>query len=140
MSKLKFQQVIKVAVIAAATSVVINALLFYIFRATGTINDNIFVQPNQPLTIVPVIISSIIPTLIAGLVFFLIEKFTNNGFKIFSIISIVLGLLSLVGPFTAIQGVTTSYAIVLDLMHLVVVGVLLFFINREVNTLKNSSK
>ena len=123
--------------IAAGVATLVNAILFFIFKAAGIIVDTIFIQPNQPLTIVPIIISSIVPTLIATLVFFLFEKFTNNGFKIFRIIALVLMVLSLVNPCMGIQGVTVGYALVLDIMHVVVVGALLYFIGKAVK--KNTS-
>jgi hypothetical protein len=119
---------------AAAVSAIINVILFFLFRGMGWITDDIFVQPNQPLTVVPVIISSIVPTLIASIVFFLFEKYTQNGFRIFSNVSIILMLLSLVMPFKGIPDVTTRYALALEPMHFVVPLVLLYFINRSKKT------
>ena len=129
-TKLNFKQVMMAGLMAASVSAMINVLLFFMFKAMGWITDDIFVQPNQPLTLVPVLISSILPTLIASLVFFLLEKYTRNGFRIFSIISVILMLLSLAMPFTGIPNVTTNYALALDSMHFVVPLVLLYFINR----------
>lgn len=129
-TKLNFKQIITVGAIAAGTSVVINAILFFIFHATGIITDSIFIQPNQPLTIVPVIISSVLPSLIGASIFFLFEKYSNNGFKIFSTVSLILLILSFANPFFGISGVTLAYAIVLDVMHIVVALSLLYFIKR----------
>jgi len=67
--------------------------------------------------------------MLAALVFFLFEKYTNNGFKIFSIVTFILTLLSFSGP-AFIPGVTMGYQIVLDIMHLIVPSALLFFISR----------
>ncbi|MFA9212600.1 MAG: DUF6069 family protein [Candidatus Methylacidiphilales bacterium] len=136
MNKVNFKQSIKAGATAAVVASAINAVLFFVFQASGILVDSVFVQPNQPLTIVPVIISSVLPTLIASMVFFLIEKYTDAGFKIFTIIAIVLGLFSLSSPFMAIANVPTDYAIVLDVMHVTVVVALLFFINKEVNSKK----
>lgn len=129
--KLNFKQIMIAGLTAAAVSAIINSILFFIFKSTEWITDDIFVQPNQPLTVVPVIISSIFPTLVASLVFFILEKYTQNGFRIFSIVSIILMLLSLVMPFTGIPNVTTKYALALEPMHFVVPLVLLYFINRS---------
>ena len=122
---------------AAGAATVVNAILFLIFHASGILVDTIFIQPNQPLTVVPIIIASIMPTLIATLVFFLLEKYTKNGWKIFKIIALVLMVISFVNPFMGIQGVTVGYAVVLDLMHVVVVSSLLYFIGKAVK--RNSS-
>ena len=119
------------ALTAAATSAVINSILFFIFHSIGWITDDVFPQPGQPITIVGVIMASIMPSLIAALVFFLIEKYTNNGFKIFGTITIILMLLSLGGPFGGIPNAPLNYSLALVPMHLVVPLVLLFFINRS---------
>lgn len=129
-SKLNIKQSLTAGLLAGITSAVINAILFLIFHAAGVINDSIYPQPNQPMTIFPVIITSIIPSIIGSLVFFLFEKFTSKGYKIFSIVTIVLMLLSLYSPFAVIPGVTTSYSLVLSVMHIVVPLTLLYFIRR----------
>lgn len=116
---------------AAGLSAIINVILFFLFKGIGWITDDIFVQPNQPLTVIAVIISSILPTLVASLVFFLFEKYTPNGFRIFSMIAIILMLLSLAMPFAGIPNVTTKYALALVSMHLVVPLVLFYFISRK---------
>jgi hypothetical protein len=131
-TKLNFKQAFMAGLMAAVAATVVNAILFLVFRAAGIIVDTIFIQPDQPMTIVPIIISSIVPTLIATLVFFLLEKFTKNGFKIFRIIALVLMLITFINPFMGIQGVTMGYAIALNIMHVVVVGALLYFIGKSV--------
>lgn len=130
-SKLSFKQVMMAGLMAAAVSASINAILFFLFKGIGWITDDIFVQPNQPMTVVPVIISSFAPTLIASIVFFLFEKYTQNGFKIFSIVTIILMLLSLAGPFAGIPNATMQYSLSLAPMHLVVPMVLLYFISKS---------
>jgi hypothetical protein len=129
-TKLTFNQSFQAGLTAAGVSVLINIFLFFIFQAAGVITDSVMVQPNQPLTLLPVIISSIIPTLIGACVFFLIEKYTNNGFKIFSVVALGLVLLSLASPFMAVPGIPIAYGAVLDVMHLVVAFSLLYFIKR----------
>jgi len=116
--------------IAATVAAVVNSILFFMFHEAGIITDDIFVQSGQPLTVVPVIISSILPTLVATLLFFLIEKYTQKGFKIFSIVATILFILFLAPPFIGIEGVTTGYALVMELMHLVVFVSLMFFLRK----------
>ena len=131
-SKLSFKNSITAGLMAAGVATVVNSILFFVLHVAGVFVDTIVLQPNQPLTVVPVIISSIIPSIIASIVFFLLEKYTNNGFKIFKIVAFVLGLITLVNPFMGIEGVTIAYAIGLDVMHVVVIGSLLFFIGKAV--------
>ena len=129
-TKLSFKQVITAGAIAAGCSMAINAILFFIFHGAGVLSDSIFIQPGQPMTIVPVLISSIIPSLIGASIFFLFEKYSTNGFKVFSIISLVLLLLSFANPFMAIPEVTVAYGVVLNVMHVVVALSLLYFLKR----------
>ena len=128
--KINFKQIITAGAIASCVSLIFNSLLFFIFHSVGIISDTVFVQPNEPLTIVHITISSIFPTLVGACVFFLFEKFTNNGFKIFGIVALILMLLSLTSPFMAIKEMPIAYGIVLDVMHIVVALSLLFFIKR----------
>jgi hypothetical protein len=131
-NKVTFGSAVKAGLFAGLTATAINVILFFIFHATGIISDTIFIQPGQPMTVVPIIMSSLIPSIIASMVFFLFEKFTKNGYRIFMIISIVLMLVTFINPFVGIPGVTTGYAIALDVMHVFVVVPVLFFISREV--------
>ncbi len=128
--KLNFKQSLMAGLMAAVSAAVINAVLFFILHAAGIFTDNIFVQPGQALSVVPVLFSSILPTLIASIVFFLFEKYSKNGFRNFGILAIVLLLASFANPFI-IPGVTATYAIGLNFMHIVVVSALLFWINRS---------
>lgn len=130
-TKLNFKQSITAGIYAAITSVVINAFLFFVFQGMGVITNNIMVMPNQPLTIVPVIITTILPLIIGSIIFFVIERYTNNGYKIFAILAILFAIFSMLGPFKNIPEVTTSYALVLCTMHIVAVVFILYFIYRQ---------
>jgi hypothetical protein len=129
-SKLSFKQSLIAGLLAGIAAAVINTILFLVFHATGVISDNIYVKPGQPMTIVPVVMASIIPSLVAGMIFFVFEKFTNDRFKIFAIVATVLMALSLFSPFTVIPGVTIAYALALCIMHIVVTACVLYFIYR----------
>jgi hypothetical protein len=129
-TKLTFKKSITAASYAAISAAVVNAILFIIFHALNVFTDEIEIKPGQSLTILPVLISSIMPTLIPGFVFFLFEKYTMNGFRNFSILAIVLLLLSFLNPFLMIPNVTFLYGVVLNVMHVVVVLALLYFLKR----------
>jgi hypothetical protein len=131
-TKLNFKQIITAGLMAGGASAIFNAILYYTFHAARVFVDTIHIQPNTPLTIAPVVISSIIPSIIGSIVFFFIQKYNTNGFKIFRIVSIVLVSLSLISPFTNIPNVTFGYAMVLNVMHIIVAGELLYFIGKKV--------
>ncbi|MBC8084041.1 MAG: hypothetical protein H7Z21_12590 [Hymenobacter sp.] len=131
--KLTFGQSITAGLLAGLAAAVLNAVLFFVFHATGVLTDTVYVQPpNQPLTIMPVIMASLVPALVGSIVFFLLEKFTNNGFRIFSILAVILVVLSLASPFTVPQNGTVGYGVVLCVMHLVVAAALLYFLRKRV--------
>lgn len=135
-TKLNLKQSMAASLIAGILAALTNSILFFIFQKATIITDDIFVGPNMPMSVLPIIITSVMPTIIAGFVFFLLEKYTNNGFKIFTILSIIILIFSFSNPFIMIPGVTLSYGLALCVMHIVVVAFLLYFINRsrKINT------
>lgn len=128
--KPSFRKIIVAALLAGITSAVINSILFFLFRAIGLIDNTVFIRDNQPLTVLPVLIASLIPSLLAGVVFYLLARYTKNGYRIFSIIAIVGLLASFANPFMAIKGLPVSMGIAMNLMHIVVVVALLYFFKR----------
>jgi hypothetical protein len=108
----------------------LNAGLFFaadsagLFPATALING-------APLSVLPVIISSIIPTIVAAGVFALLGRFTQHPVRIFTILAIVLTILSFANPFLGIPGVTVPMAVVLNLMHVVVAGCVVYSFRRN---------
>jgi Family of unknown function (DUF6069) len=128
--KISFKNAILAGLYAGIVAAVVNAILFYIGRAAGIFTDQLEVQPGQVLTVVPVLISSILPAVIAAILFFLLDKFTGKGMLIFTIVSVLLLLLSFMNPFIAIPGITMASGVLLDVMHVTVVLGLLFFLKR----------
>jgi hypothetical protein len=129
-SNLSFQESMMAGLKAAGAATLINAILFLAMKSAGIITDDIHVQPEQPLTIMPVMLGSIFPALIGSLVFFIMEKLSAKGFANFRILAIVLLIISFASPFMGIKGVTTGYALVLCLMHAAVAIPLLYFIGK----------
>lgn len=132
-TKTSFGNIMKFTGFAIVSSIVINSILFYLGKAAGALPDTVLI-PNQnaPITIVPIIISSIVPSIIAGLVMALINKFSSKPKKIFNIIAIILVILSFANPFMIPQ-VPMAMVVVLNLMHIVVAGNLMYFYNKKMN-------
>ena len=128
--KPSFKTIITAAAVAGVISAVVNSILYFIFHATGVIPDDVYVQENQPLTLLPVLISSFVPSLLAGVVFYLFCRYTRNGFRYFSILAIILLFLSFANPFMAIKNIPLGMGIALSVMHIVVVASLIYFFNR----------
>jgi len=130
-TKLNIKQALTAGAMAAATAAIVNAVLFFIFHAAGIIVDTVFIQPNQPMTVVPIILSSAMPSILGALVFFLFEKYSANGYKNFRILAFVLMIVTFANPFMGIPNISVAYGIVLNVMHVVVVAALLYFISKS---------
>jgi hypothetical protein len=74
----------------------------------------------MPIGAVPVIIFSVLPAIIGGLLYFVLTKVSAKGSTIFVVIAMVVALLSLLPIFS--QPLTAGGVIVLILMHLVAAG------------------
>lgn len=131
-TKTSFGNIMKFTGFAIASSIIINVILFYVGKAAGAFPETVLI-PNQnaPLTIIPVILSSILPSIIAGLVMGLINKFSSKPKKIFNIVATILLILSFGNPFM-IPEVPMAMVVVLNLMHVVVAGNLMYFYNKNI--------
>ena len=109
------------ALIAGVIAAVINVIIFFIGRA---VVGGIDVDMNGTGTFAPMplflpVVASLLPTLVAGVGLWIARRFIPRGNQVFVIATAILVLLSLAGPFSG-QIATTSAAIVLEVMHLVV--------------------
>ena len=83
-TKLNLKRSLFAGLPAGIAAAIINAGLFIAFHSAGVISDEIYPQPEQPLTLLPVIMSLILPLIIGSVLFYLFDGFTDNGFKIFA--------------------------------------------------------
>ncbi len=132
--KINAASLLKVAPLAALASAAINAVLYFIGDATGLMDKSVGIPgPDgsiQAITLLPVIMSSIIPTLVAAAVLALINRFADNPLRIFGIVTIVIFVVTLANPFLGIPNVPMGMAIWLNLMHAVVAGVAWYAFSR----------
>ncbi len=130
-TKIASARLLTVAPLAALAAVAVNAILFFIGKATGLLSDSVLIQPaNQPLSLIPVIISSILPTLLTGAVLALLNRFLSAPLRIFNIIAVALLVLSFISPFASIPNVPIGMGVWLNVMHVVVAGAVVFAFNR----------
>jgi hypothetical protein len=110
----------RATLIAGALAAVLNVIVFYIATVLGVDLTGPFMGPEAPpITLAPVqvIISSAVPALGAGLLLWLLGRFTPRPITIFAAIVVVLGLLSLGAPLTL--PVSTAIQVTLGAMHVV---------------------
>ena len=114
--------------IAAASALLINVLLYFLGNLFGAFPPLVQVQ-GQPFTVVPVIVFSFFPVVLAALVFLLLVRFTARPKRVFYIVAAVIFALMIFAPFT-IAGAPTLTAVVLELMHIVVAGGAVWAVSR----------
>lgn len=123
------------APLAGAIAAVINSILYFIGTSTGLIDSSILIPgANAPLTVVPVIASSIIPSIVAGLVLAGLNYFLSKPWRVFIIIAGVLLVVTFANPFIGIPGISLGMGIWLNVMHVVVAGSVLYCFNRFTRT------
>jgi hypothetical protein len=128
--KVRLLASLKAGLLAGLAAALVNAILFFFFRQAGVITDSVLLPNQQPMTVVPIIVSSLIPALLGSVAYYLLARFTKDGYRYFTIIASVLLILSFVNPFFGIPGVTVPYALALNVMHVVVVAALLYALRK----------
>jgi hypothetical protein len=113
---MKISQTLKAGLYSGIIAAVINNLYGIIYKNVTGIKADI-INP------VSISLSSILPLVIAGLVFYLLASKLKNGSFIFSVTSIVLGLLSLYSSFQPVlpdgTAVPQGFALLSAPMHIV---------------------
>jgi Family of unknown function (DUF6069) len=131
--KVNSSSLIQYAPLAGISAAVINVILYYIGVSVGWIDTTVLVAgANQPVTVVAVIISSILPTILAAVVLAIMNRFLSNSWGIFKVLAIVLLVLSFVNPFLGIPTAPLMMAIWLNVMHVTVAGAVLYFFGKAV--------
>ena len=129
--KITAKKLLWAAPLAGAIAAGINSVLFLIGSAIGLIDAAVLVPGlNGPITIGPIIMSSVVPSLIAGLVLGGMNYFLNKPFKVFRIVALVLVVLSFANPFMGIPGIPLGMGIWLNVMHVVVAGTVVYCFGR----------
>lgn len=115
----------------ALYSVIVNVLLYFLLERLGVIHQSVFINddPNMSITPAAVSISSIVPTLLGGLVFWLMVRFFQKGVRYFSFLAIGLGFLSFAAPFS-LPEIPLGMAMALNLMHVVVIYNMLHYFRK----------
>lgn len=123
------KKIVWAAPVAGVAAAIANALVYFIAHAMGAIPDEgVIPTADQPITVVPVLIASFFPAIIAGALLAILALITEKAIKVFIFISTLLLVLSFYMPFT-IPEAFGSMILVLNLMHVVaavvIVGLLI---------------
>ncbi len=124
--RLSFSQTAAKAGIAAVLAAIGNALLYVIGSLLGAFPETVIIpNANAPMTIVPVLLVSVVTSVIGVIVYALI-----NNLKIFSIVAAVVFVLMFVTPFS-IPDAPVSMVVFLELMHVLPAAAVLWVASRK---------
>jgi len=121
---------------AGFAAAIMNSALFYAFKNLGAINDTVQIMPGEPLGVHNAIISSIVSSLMASIVYFVIALFARDAFRIFQRIAWIMLVLSFFSPFLFIPEVPVGYAISLNIMHIVVAAAVIYIMKKHIPFLR----
>ena len=120
-------------ILAAIVSAVVNILLFFVGAAIGAFPSDLLIPSiggtAAPMTVVPVALMSVLPILVATLVYTVLSRFTDNPNRWFNILAAIVFIAMLVTPFT-IPGAPTVTIILLEIMHVVTAVAAVYCLNR----------
>lgn len=110
---------------AATAAAVTNAIVYGLARAAETIPQDVLVDSptgEEPIGLAPVIFASIVPILIAAVLYVILRRFTAQPIRNLWIVAVAVLVLSFVQPFT-ISEAPAKMVVTLLIMHIVAVFV-----------------
>lgn len=127
---MKIKNLLNSGLIAGMIVAAINVIIYTLFKRLGIINNEILLPNGKPLLLLPVVISSILPAIVAAVVLWGISKKSANPVKVFTFVGVLLLLFSLIGP-VAMPNLTIGFKIALLLMHVIASSVIIYILSRN---------
>jgi hypothetical protein len=122
---MEIANLLKQGLLAGAIAAGVNGIIYLIAKSSGIISTTVLPPYGKPLGMAAVVLSSAIPAIPAALLLFSLAKFTSDPITIFTVISLLLLLFSLGGPF-GVPGLPFRARMTLALMHLVARSVTIY--------------
>jgi len=113
-----FKRLLWVVPLAAVSAAVANAVVYFVASALGAMPQDFVVQGSGPITLAPVVFSSLIGAAGATVVFAIVALLARRPIRTFRIVAAVVLVLSFATPLT-IPGAPLSMILTLELMHVV---------------------
>jgi hypothetical protein len=113
-----FKRLLWIVPLAAVSAAVANAVVYFVASALGAMPQDFVVQDSGPLTLAPVVLSSLIGAAGAAVIFTLVALLARRPIRTFRIVAAVVLMLSFATPLT-IPGAPLSVILTLELMHVV---------------------
>ena len=113
--------------LAALAAAVANAVVYFVAYGLGAMPQDFVIEGSGPITLAPVVVSSLIGAVGAVLVFVIVALLAQRPIRTFRIVAAVVLVLSFATPLT-IPGAPLSMVLALEFMHVVaavvIVGIL----------------
>ncbi|MCA1717439.1 MAG: DUF6069 family protein [Actinobacteria bacterium] len=113
-----FKRLLWAGPLAAVSAAVANAVVYFVASALGTMPQDFVVQGSGPITLAPVVVSSLIGAAGAAVIFTIVALLTRRPIRTFRVVAAVVLALSFATPLT-IPGAPLSMILTLELMHVV---------------------
>ena len=125
--QVSFKRLLWAGPLAAVSAAVANAVVYFVASALGTMPQDFVVQGSGPITLAPVVVSSLIGAAGAAVIFTIVALLTRRPIRTFRVVAAVVLALSFATPLT-IPGAPLSMILALEFMHVVaavvIVGIL----------------
>ncbi len=125
--QIAFRRLLWTGPLAAASAAAANAVLYFVASVLGMMPRDFVVQDSGPITLAPVVFSSVIGAVGAAVIFVIVALLARRPIRTFRIVAAVVLVLSFATPLT-IPGAPLSMILALELMHVVaaviIVGIL----------------
>ncbi|MCU0498761.1 MAG: DUF6069 family protein [Anaerolineae bacterium] len=116
---------------AVIVTPIITVIVYLVLEAIGWMPDTVLVQPaNQPITVIPVVMLTIMSTLGASLVYAGLQRFTATPTRIFYIVAAVVFLIMAIPPFS-LPNVPTEMIIALQVLHVAAAVPIVWLLTRR---------
>ena len=113
-----FKRLLWATPLAAVAAAVGNAVVYFVASALGAMPQDFVVQGSGPITLAPVVLSSLIGAAGAAVIFAVVVLLSRRPIWTFRIVAVVALVLSFVTPLT-IPGAPLTLILTLELMHVV---------------------
>jgi len=112
------ERLLWVGPLVAVSAAIANAVVYFVASALGTMPQDFVVEGSGPITLAPVVLSSLIGAIGAAVTFAIVALLTRRPIRTFRIVAAVVLALSFATPLT-IPGAPLSIILTLELMHVV---------------------
>ncbi len=114
--------------VAGVAAAMASAVIYLVASTLGAMPQDVLAN-GQPITLGAVVTSTLVPAILAAVLFALLGRFTRRPISIFRVVAVVFLLASFVTPFS-IPGAPVPMILALLLMHVVAAAIIVVVLTR----------